>query len=134
MSRRSTKARRAARRRGPDARIRALDAQGSGDYYDQAGHPIGLGTWAWLFDQPERFLVRTKLPSGPIVSTVWLGLDHSAGGDKPPLIFETMVFTRRGGALDCYRYPTRQAAIAGHRKVVAQWRARPKLVAGETRP
>jgi hypothetical protein len=52
------------------------------------------------------------------ISTVFLGLDHQ-WGDGPPLIFETMVF---GGRFDQSqeRYPTEEAALAGHARWVAQ--------------
>ncbi|WP_166903861.1 hypothetical protein [Mycobacterium sp. DL440] len=35
-----------------------------------------------------------------VVSTVWLGLNHSFTDDGPPIIFETMVF---GGVHDAKR-------------------------------
>jgi hypothetical protein len=51
------------------------------------------------------------------VSTVWLGIDHSSW-DGPPIIFETMIF---GGPNDGFqaRYATKEAALTGHRRVVA---------------
>lgn len=51
------------------------------------------------------------------VSTVWMGLDHNFFGEGPPLIFETMIF---GGPLDGqrWRWPTEEAALAGHDQVV----------------
>jgi hypothetical protein len=51
-----------------------------------------------------------------MVSTVYLGLDHSYG-EGPPLIFETMVF---GGVLDQqqWRYSTEAQAIEGHARVI----------------
>lgn len=55
------------------------------------------------------------------VSTVWVGLDMGYTGD-PPIIFETMIF---GGDHDefCERYATKEAALAGHDRVVAALRA-----------
>ena len=52
------------------------------------------------------------------VSTVWLGLDHNFMPGSPPAIFETMVF---GGKHDMWqdRYATKEAALAGHERVVA---------------
>jgi hypothetical protein len=51
------------------------------------------------------------------VSTVWLGLDHNWWPDRPPLIFETMIF---GGKLDLevWRYSTEEQAVAGHADAV----------------
>lgn len=51
-----------------------------------------------------------------LVSTVFLGLDHSWCGG-PPLLFETMVF---GGPLDreTDRYSTWEEAETGHRLMV----------------
>lgn len=51
------------------------------------------------------------------VSTVWLGLNHQWLPDRPPLIFETMIF---GGPLDreCWRYSTEEQALVGHAEVV----------------
>jgi hypothetical protein len=69
------------------------------------------------------------LPSGYWVSTVWLGLDHRFG-DGLPLIFETMVFPAKDGAvtswgeLDSNRYSTEEEAVAGHNAMVEEWRTK----------
>lgn len=67
------------------------------------------------------------------VSTVWLGVDHSFGGDIP-VIFETMIFAPTdaefGGdnpLLRHYagymeRYSTEDAALAGHDRLLAELR------------
>ncbi len=85
-----------------------------------SGEPIpetNLMEWARWFDTAERQVERTELPGGIVISTVFLGLDHSFG-HGPPILFETMIF---GGALDETqdRYATRQAAINGHAHYVA---------------
>ena len=88
-------------------------------YYDFDGNPIGSLEWTRLFeDLPARQVARTDLDGGVYVSTVWLGLDHRFGGDGPPLIYETMIF---GGPHDewCWRWPNRDAALAGHDQAVA---------------
>lgn len=130
MSRRSTKARRAATRRHRDEHAFGhLNAVGSGTYYDPWGRPCSLGTWAvWFASRGrERFLANTHLPNGYWISTVWLGMDHNFG-HGPPLIFESMVFRGgKNGDLDCDRYSTRKEALAGHKALVEKWRARPKL-------
>jgi hypothetical protein len=64
-------------------------------HYDRKGRLIDVETWAGLFqDKKYQALGQSKTPKGRyLVSTVWLGIDHSWGlnGGKP-LIFETMVF------------------------------------------
>jgi len=61
-------------------------------------------------------LLRVKKWQPVLVSTVFLGLDHSFG-EGPPLLFETMVF---GGLLDqeMNRYFTWDEAEKGHREMV----------------
>jgi hypothetical protein len=110
-----------------------------GDYYDRQGRPVGLKRWSELFcDDEYRFLVETELFDGTWVSTIWMGLDHNFFGDGPPLIFETMVFPRKGPSVsaaelatnpeagahwrdqECYRYSTETEARANHDQVVAK--------------
>lgn len=75
--------------------------------------------WALWFQEhsADRQVARTELPGEIVVSTVFLGLDHSFSAGEPQL-FETMIF---GGPLDKTqdRYATRQAAINGHAHYVA---------------
>lgn len=59
------------------------------------------------------------------VSTVFLGIDHQFG-DGPPLLFETMIFAKVvDSPLDqrCWRWSTRDQAVAGHARVVEALRA-----------
>lgn len=78
---------------------------------------------ARLDDLAYRHVGMTALADDVEVSTVWLGLDHSFGLGGPPLIFETLVF---GGPMDgeMDRYPTLDAAQAGHDQMVAAVRER----------
>lgn len=46
--------------------------------------------WADWFETADRTVLSTELPGGVRVSTVFLGIDHSFGGE--PLLFETMIF------------------------------------------
>lgn len=99
-------------------------------YYDRLGEPIEADVWARRFEdlQYKRVLF-TRLWWGARVSTIWLGLDHSFGGD-PPLIFETMVFAPRlgrrfGPDLDQRRYETEDAARTGHALAVRAFRWKP---------
>jgi len=100
------------------------------DYYDLAGQPIdgdqwmalklarlrGGGEWSTPDDDPTR--VGLTQHHGVVVSTTWIGIDHS-WGQGPPVIFETMVF---GGDLDGEqdRYATIEEARAGHHAMVAR--------------
>ena len=74
-----------------------------------------VAEWAKKFEANNRRVAETMV--GDIrVSTVFLGLDHSFGGNKP-LLFETMIF---GGERDQYqdRYSTWEEAEKGHEKAV----------------
>jgi hypothetical protein len=99
-----------------------------GDKYRRDGTPYppgaeGLREWARDFGNDAlKRVAKTELPNGLLVSTVWLGLDHSFGGQGPPLIFETMVF---GGdaAVGEYqeRYSTEQEALEGHQRAIEKF-------------
>lgn len=85
---------------------------------DEKGNPKeekDLLTWGKWFETADRIIAKTKIGKSEI-STVFLGLDHSFGGNKP-LLFETMVF---GGTLDGEqnRYSTREESIKGHEEMV----------------
>lgn len=137
MSRRTTKARRASRRRNATAKLDlaspASNRIGVG-YFDPWGRPCGLGTWSRWFESggAERFLATDRLANGYRVSTIWLGLDHAFGRTARPLIFESGVFHPRGAKglgpiIDGKRYATRREALDGHRALVAEWSKRPRL-------
>jgi hypothetical protein len=89
-------------------------------YYDRQGKPIELEDWVKKFEDPAyKILVKTDLPDGRHVSTVWLGVDHGYGwltGSGRLLIFETMVFPGN----DCQRYATEAEALAGHEEMVRE--------------
>jgi hypothetical protein len=92
-------------------------------FYDRQGRPIELMEWARLRENPLNVVVARSAfgedEDNPdvLVSTVWLGVDHSWTGEGPPIIFETMIF---GGALDGEqrRYATEAQAHEGHGYVV----------------
>ena len=77
--------------------------------------PATLQQWAKWYESADRRVQQTRV--GAVrVSTVFLGLDHSFGGDAP-LLFETMVF---GGPMDeeCHRCTTWQQAVEQHEAVL----------------
>jgi hypothetical protein len=98
-------------------------------YFDRKGKPLKLMEWAKLFENVDYKIVqRDVLLNGTLVSTVWLGIDHSFFGNGPPLIFETMVFLdgKVGMEEDMDRYSTEEEARTGHKAMVAKWKAKSK--------
>jgi hypothetical protein len=108
-------------------------------YYDIDARPVCMGCLAdTIADVNKRRIALTTIGDPPLtISTVHLGLDHNFSLTGPPLIFETMVFDTRGaqaGAPDlgiCERYPTKEAALAGHDQIV-QWVKENMFIAGTT--
>ena len=94
-------------------------------YYDKKGKPItDVLAWSKLMEDREYKTVKQEyLPDGKWVSTVWLGLNHNFGVGKP-LIFETMVFSKKDdwNDQDEERYSTLEEALAGHKKMVKKWK------------
>ena len=95
-------------------------------YYNKKGEPIASDEWVRLLEDPAyQRIKQTVLPNGKWVSTVWLGLNYQYG-NGPPLVFETMVFSRQGewDELDCRRYSTIREARIGHKEMVKEWGAK----------
>lgn len=92
---------------------------------NEAGDPVpenDLMAWGrWFQGGIDRRRIARDEIAGVTISTVFLGLDHSYG-DERPLLFETLVM---GGALDqdMWRYSTRAEALEGHAKAVERVRA-----------
>lgn len=101
------------------------------DYYDRKGQPMDLMEWARKHEDWEYKRVAVHYVRGWMVSTVWLGLDHSfvfpRGERHIPVIFETMIFPpgdeagEHGIMSEEYmeRYSTEDAAQAGHDRALA---------------
>lgn len=90
-------------------------------WYDRQGNKISLAQAEPLLGDLD-YKVVAKTQFGDVeVSTVWLGLDHNWLG-KPPLIFETMTFGGDWEGEVRLRYPTEEAALAGHDQVCALMR------------
>ena len=98
---------------------------------DKHGNPQpahDLLAWAQWYETSQRTIVLTWFRWG-IVSTIFLGLDHSFTGmlmaesptdpEYKPVLWETMVF---GGKLNQgqRRYQSREAALVGHAKLVKE--------------
>lgn len=75
-----------------------------------------LEEWAQAFGVTERRVARTEVAPGVVVSTVFLGIDHSFGHGLP-LVFETMIFGGKHDE-DQWRYSAWEEAEAGHQRAV----------------
>ncbi len=99
-------------------------------WYDKLGKPIKdyNEIEQKLRDQNYKTIKKETLKNGIVISTAWLGLDHSWGITKKPLIFETMVFQFKNNLdyLDCERYATETEALDGHQKMVRKWKKKLK--------
>lgn len=92
-------------------------------WYDKDGKKITVEEANKLFlDFQYKVVEQTELPNGKWVSTVWLGLDHSHS-EGLPVIFETMVFPKKGNYMDedCERYSFLADAQKGHKEMVEKW-------------
>jgi len=75
-------------------------------------------------DKSYQILKQQILPNGDIVSTVWLGIDHSFEPEEfhKPIIFETMIFSNNSEYdNDCERYSTEEEAMEGHKRFVEKY-------------
>jgi len=81
-----------------------------------------------FFRQSDRIVAKTDI-NDISISTVFLGIDHSFGGEIP-ILFETMVF---GGELDqeMDRYTTWEEAEAGHKWMIERVKNTQFLKEGE---
>lgn len=94
-------------------------------HFDRQGRPISFEEWGPKFEDKEyRVVDHTLFTDGSYVSTIWLGLDHGAGGAL--LIFETMAFGAPNGSdgpqdeEECSRSGTEEKARESHRQAVRE--------------
>lgn len=86
---------------------------------DENGNPQickNIIEWAIWMEGSNCVLATTKL-HGIVVSTVFLGYDHSFV-QGPPILFQTMVFAGSLRDVYCDRYATKKEALEGHKKAV----------------
>jgi hypothetical protein len=76
-----------------------------------------MRVWGELHgDFSRKQVKRTELPGGVLISTVFLGYDHSFG-EGPELWFETMIFPTQ----DCRRYNSWEHAEIGHEEMLKEY-------------
>lgn len=84
---------------------------------DDAGNIVltsDIIAWAKWFETADRHVGKTEVGDS-VVSTVFLGVDHSFSAGGPPLWYETMIFGK-GFEDEQWRYSTKEEAQEGHRK------------------
>ena len=85
-----------------------------------------LYTWGeWFENNMEKRIVARSRVGQWAISTVFLALDHSFGGDHP-LIWETMVFKLKGGDIESWMDRcggNREQALAMHQSMVERMEA-----------
>lgn len=96
---------------------------------DEDNQPIKVenaSDWANGFEE-ERKRVALDEINGVSISTVFLGLDHSHGAEKP-ILWETMCFSHNLD-YDQYqeRYSSYEEAVEGHKKCVEAVKANQPL-------
>jgi hypothetical protein len=80
--------------------------------------PIKSTGWGAGADSLGKRVALDELSGGSVVvSTVFLGIDHSWEEEGPPILWETMIF---GGPLNDYqvRYSSHDDAVKGHQEAV----------------
>jgi hypothetical protein len=107
----------------PGNPYRERDISGRPYHYDIDARgevkPCDLWCWAFMFEFQHKWRVLQQTPIGlAMISTVFLGTDHSWGMGRP-ILYESMIF---GGPMDQEqdRYATREEALAGHADLVAR--------------
>lgn len=90
------------------------------EYYDRQGNKIDVDQYTKLIIDPDYKRVAYTDMYDILVSTVWLGMNHSFHPEHPVLIFETMIFGNLNEDGDEYqeRYTTEEEALAGHQRAV----------------
>lgn len=93
------------------------------DYGGGMQKAVNLAEWSYWFENSAlRFVGHTQV-GARAVSTVGLGLDHSFGFEEPVLYESAIIdFGPPYLAEPCERYSTREAALAGHARLVATLR------------
>ena len=91
-------------------------------YYDRKGEEIDVMRFGNLCEDYQYRKVKEDIIGKYIVSTRWLGIDHSCSYLKksPPVIFESIIFCEDMKAplyREMKRYATEQVALDGHNEL-----------------
>lgn len=93
-----------------------------------------LMEWAEWMENPANRVVQQNNTPNYMVSTVFLGLNHSWSDEGPPILFETMVFPRTEDSdvnwaeQFCWRYATVAEAKIGHQELFEKAMAREGMI------
>lgn len=95
---------------------------GHGSYIlDERGNPKEVDNileWADWFEKADRTVAKDEF-NGIMVSTVFLGIDHSFGNSEKPVLYETMIFGLKEEDSEYQeRYATKVEALAGHERAI----------------
>jgi len=88
------------------------------EYFDRSGEEISFERWVELASDREYKTLRQDAIGNTEISTVWLGLNYEWDPDRPPLIFETMIFSPE--PIDCRRYSSEEDALKRHEQLVEE--------------
>jgi hypothetical protein len=92
--------------------------------YDRDGNQMPYARWVWAMEtQPGYSLIGHDHVADGLVSTIWLGLDHSFGNTSPPIIYETMLFDIDDWVDHQDRYTSLDDAQKNHRYIVEMLKA-----------
>lgn len=85
---------------------------------DQIIEEPNLKNFYIWFTTTDRSIKKTKIGKF-LISTVFLGYDHSFYDDENPILFETLVFSDddRATEFNMIRYSKKSEAIEGHEKM-----------------
>ena len=97
-------------------------------YFDEGGNPISQEEWAVVFGGPRWQLIDED--DDVRVSTVYIGLNHEFDPNRPPLIFETLVFVG-GDEVEGMRYTTKLDATVGHDNLWHKYRSRTEWIVSD---
>ena len=96
---------------------------------DENGEPVKCSTveeWGEFMGDKDRIIKQTRFEGGTLVSTVFLGMDHSFGmvlypDPCTPILWETAVFPKGDWIEETMlRFTTKARAIAAHDELVME--------------
>ena len=102
---------------------------------DNKAFEVDTLTWGrWFEENHKRKIVKQELLiNSNWLSTVFLGLDHQFGENGLPLLFESMLFRKKGDGedLDMSRCSTWDEAVLMHARMKQKYEPHLKVVNGD---